>query len=62
MDRRWLTRHQAAEYLGLKIRAFDDLARCGRAVKHFPAGTRTPRFDREQLDQMMISSAVPASE
>lgn len=46
---RFLTRQQAADYLGISIKTVDLWARTGKLKRSYIKGS--PRFDREWIDQ-----------
>ena len=58
-DSRWLDADAAADHLSLRIDAFYRAVRQGRipaASRHL--GVRTPRWDRDALDAVMIGGTA----
>lgn len=56
MTDRWMTRREAAAYLKVSIATFDRLVREDKIHKFTATGSRSPRFDREQLDTFVRAS------
>jgi excisionase family DNA binding protein len=55
LTRRWLTRTEAAEYLGCSVYTLDRWAREGKIVKHHIEGsTRAIRYAVDDLDRMVV--------
>lgn len=53
---RWLTRQQAAEYMGVSRETIRRLVSTGKLVVHHPT-PRTARYDRLQIDTYVRSQA-----
>jgi len=55
--KRWLTKREAAEYLGVSLRTFE--SRVADGTIHKPSrhlGYAMPRWDRERIDEEMSSA------
>lgn len=58
---RWLDREAAANYLSVRVDELPRLVRAGKLPQpslHF--GPKTPRWDRQELDNMLGGSAASA--
>lgn len=53
MTTRWLTRHQAADYMGCSVATIDRWASSGRITRKKVDDTRSTRFDVNELDQLI---------
>lgn len=51
-ERRWATREQAAEYVGVHVNTFDRWRNEGR-IRSYRAGERLVRFDLNEVDAML---------
>lgn len=51
-DRRWATREQVAEYLGIHVNTVDNWRTDGR-ITAYRAGDRLVRFDLNEVDAML---------
>lgn len=53
-DSPWKTRTESAEYARVSVGTIDRWAREGDLTRHYPRGTRSVRFHRDELDRLMV--------
>ena len=52
---RWLSQQETADYLGCSVRQVQLITRTGRLPVSYSLGPRSPRYDRDAVDQFMSS-------